>query len=143
MKISCQYKRLQRNYEFNNLIVIHSAQMKRIILFGFQCNLFVRVFKIKTLRNLAFQTFLGRCGNVILYRHTFVQPNRVTNIGADFAAKSSMRLDKKVSRLKYQHFMCFIFAVISIAYIQSAYCEGCLGAILLKEFILGRQIRRD
>ena len=55
----------------------------------------------------------------------------------DFAAKSSMRLDKKVSRLKYQHFKCFTFAIIRVGQIDSISILWRLSSsYLLKEFIL-------
>ena len=68
----CQFLANKNIKQLTKLIVIQSALMKKIILFGFS------LFKIKTEngRNLAFQTFPVRGQNVIFYRHT--QTDRAT-----------------------------------------------------------------
>ena len=71
----CQFLANKNIKQLTKLIVIQSALMKKIILFGFS------LFKIKTEngRNLAFQTFPVRGQNVIFYRHT--QTDRAPDIG--------------------------------------------------------------
>ena len=71
----CQFLANKNIKQLTKLIVIQSALMKKIILFGFS------LFKIKTEngRNFAFQTFPDRGQNVIFYRHT--QTDRAPDIG--------------------------------------------------------------